>query len=181
MMEDYDTDEGELEEEQPSRTNSPESIAEEQGETEAELEEEPEEGESEEEEEEEETRLILPGRDNFAVTDRPGYGRGDEDAIEEIFIVPDEKRRSSSVLSMFEFTELISVRAAQISKGGVNAAMIDIPDGISQSREIAILELMARRCPLKMMRHMGRDVLPNGKIKKYVEFWSPNDMTHPTI
>ena len=177
-MEDDDNNSVEAEGEEPAIDDEEEQIEVEEEEPAGEDEEEE---QLEEESDEEEETPARPGPDTFAMTDRPGYEHGADDAVEEIYIVPDDKRRSSSVLSLFEFTEIISVRAAQISRGGANAAMIDIPDGITRSRDIAILELMARRCPLKVMRNMGRDVLPNGKIKKYVEQWSPNDMTHPTI
>jgi hypothetical protein len=182
---DDDIDDVEVEE-VPSRVETPEAIDDEEqiNAEEPEIDEDEQDEEEDEESDEEEAQMhprITPGHSTVDVIDRPGYTHGIDDAIEEIYVVPDDKRHSSSVLSVFELTEIISVRAAQISKGGANATMIDIPDGVSRSRDIAILELMARRCPLKVMRNMGRDILPSGKVKKYIELWSPNEMTHPTI
>lgn len=114
----------------------------------------------------------------FLVTDRPGFGRAESENVEEIFVVPDDDRRCSHALSTFELTELISVRSAQISASGPSGVMVDIPPELTNSRDIAIYELKMRKCPLKIQRFVGQDVIPGktSRVRKYVEFWSPNEM-----
>jgi hypothetical protein len=174
--EDYDSDEA---------TPAPDADAEEEDPEAAE------EGDAVEEEVEEAEpkprakRAIVPTRaaaepGMFLVSDRPGFGRAEAENVEEIIVVPDEDRRCSHALSTFELTELISVRTAQISASGPTGAMVDIPPELTNARDIAIYELKMRRCPLKIQRLVGQDVIPasNGKpakVRKFVEFWSPNE------
>jgi hypothetical protein len=102
-------------------------------------------------------------------------------AAEEIIVIPIEKRRTSQIMSLSEYTEAISLRTEQISTDGMSSAMIDeIPAQATTARDIAIAEIKARRCPLKIVRHVGRAMSDDGRhIKNYAEIWSPNEMTHP--
>jgi hypothetical protein len=108
--------------------------------------------------------------------------RGDEPDCEIIIVVPRGKRRTSHMMSLSEYTEAISLRAEQISADGVSGTMLDsIPHGATTAREIAIAEIRARRCPLKIRRFVGSALCADGTIKNYAEIWSPNEMTHPAF
>ena len=101
-------------------------------------------------------------------------------ATENMIVIPDDDRRTSQIMSVPEYTEAISIRTEQISADGSQGAMIDeIPALATNARDIAIAEMKARRCPLKIVRHVGSLVDPDGHVKNYIEIWSPNNMTHP--
>lgn len=84
-------------------------------------------------------------------------------------IVKSENRITSNILSIYEFIELISIRASQISNG--SDVFTDIND-ISDPIEMAKKELIDNRCPLYVKRHIG--------LNKY-ELWSPNVMCKPKL
>lgn len=92
---------------------------------------------------------------------------------EEIIIKPDE-RLTSHILSKYEMTEIISIRATQISQ--YNNCMVpidDLDDPIKQAKR----ELMARKCPLILVRPVGeRKNKETEECESYVEHWNPNQM-----
>lgn len=91
--------------------------------------------------------------------------------IKEIIVVKSENRRTSNIMSKFEMTEAVSIRAVQISEH--NNPMIETT--LTDPIDIAKCELMMRKCPLILERHLG-DVKENGKMISYYEFWCPNEM-----
>ncbi|MCK9604133.1 MAG: hypothetical protein M0R66_07235 [Candidatus Omnitrophica bacterium] len=109
--------------------------------------------------------------------------------VEEIIVIAPGSRRTSQIMSLSEYTEAISIRAEQIGTDGISGAMIDEADvaripafatGTCTARDIAIAEMKARRCPLRVTRSVGRAIDPEtGVPKNYVEIWSPNEMMHP--
>jgi len=90
----------------------------------------------------------------------------------EIIVVKPENRRTSHILSKFEMTEIISIRATQISQH--SNCMVDIT-GLDDPIKMAQAELMSRRCPLILRRHVG-DLKVRGEIQSYYEYFSPNEM-----
>jgi DNA-directed RNA polymerase I, II, and III subunit RPABC2 len=98
------------------------------------------------------------------------------DYNKEIIVVKPENRRTSHIMSKFEMTEAVSIRATQISQH--NNCLVDIA-GLDDPIKMAQRELAARRCPLIIRRHVG-DVYnkEKGIILSYYEFWSPNEMMH---
>lgn len=110
--------------------------------------------------------------DDTVVAINPQYIEKNEDYTNTnyyriIKIVPDDERKTSSIMTMYEYCEVIGIRTAQIDKSG-----IVFTDTKSQnSRDMAIEELHNRCCPLKIIRHMGNNTQ---------EHWSCNDMGFPT-
>jgi hypothetical protein len=99
---------------------------------------------------------------------------------EENIIVPADNRRTSNILSRAEFTELLSLSIERIAREGIRGSLLDtLPPGATTAREIAIAEINARRSPYKLIRIIGTETDAQGITKKYVEQWSPNDMTYP--
>lgn len=96
--------------------------------------------------------------------------------IKVFVIVKPENMRTSSTMSLFEMTEHNSIRATQISQW--NNCMVDTT-GLSDPIEMAKRELMMRRSPMTLRRHVG-DRVVNGKVESYIECWSPNDMVFAT-
>jgi DNA-directed RNA polymerases I, II, and III subunit RPABC2 len=97
-------------------------------------------------------------------------------AHERIIITGDD-RITTSKMSMFEITELISIRGEHISKFADCYVSIN---GLSDPMDMAKRELMARKCPLVIHRHIG-DMTVNGELQLYYELWYPNEMQFPVV
>lgn len=85
------------------------------------------------------------------------------------YIVPSEHRITSNILTLYEYVELISIRAKQISSDSY--VFTDVT-GLTDPIEMSKKELIDNKCPLYIKRHIGLD--------KY-ELWCPNNMTKPKI
>jgi len=115
--------------------------------------------------------------------DEDEAGSGDEDeevpavplqsrqVIREIIVVPDGKRMTSNILSSLEMTEIVSIRATQISQFNNCRVPNSYDDPIKQAQ----LELMKKECPLLVERDIG-ERLVDGELVKHVEHWNPNTM-----
>lgn len=91
-----------------------------------------------------------------------------------INVVPKDQRKTSRVLSKFELTEILNIRITQI--GLYNNCMVNT-DGAPTAREQALRELASRKVPLILRRLVGERLNEKtGKLDRYVELWSPNDM-----
>lgn len=92
----------------------------------------------------------------------------------EIIVVKPENRRTSHILSKYEMTELVSIRATQISQ--FNNCMVDIT-GLDDPIKMAKREISLRKSPLILRRHVGDLKDPKtGEIQSYYEYWDPNQM-----
>ena len=85
----------------------------------------------------------------------------------EIVYVRPEDRITSEVMTIFEYCEVVSVRAKQIENGGV--VFTDIGD-LTDPLEIARLEVANKRCPIDIVR-MITDIV--------AERWHVNEMAIP--
>lgn len=96
----------------------------------------------------------------------------------EIIVVKPENRRTSNIMSKYEMTEYISIRATQISQH--NNCMVDTT-GLDDPVAMAKRELMMRKTPLVIRRHVG-DIknLATGELESYYEFWHPAEMAFAT-
>ena len=84
-------------------------------------------------------------------------------------IVKSENRITSNMLSIYEYIELISIRASQITNGSY--IFTDVT-GYSDPIEMAKKELIDNKCPLYVKRGIG--------MNRY-ELWSPNVMSKPKM
>ena len=99
--------------------------------------------------------------------EQPKYSR-------EVIIVKPENRKTSQILSLFERTEIISIRAAQIERH--NNCMVDIT-GLNDPTIMAEKELNMRKCPLTLERIVGERYNSDKNImEEYQEYWDPNEM-----
>lgn len=97
----------------------------------------------------------------------------------EIIIVKPEERITSHILSKYEMTEIISIRATEISQ--YNKCMVAI-DGLDDPVKQAKRELMARMCPLILVREVGdKKNHETGEWESFVEHWNPNQMSFAHI
>ena len=114
--------------------------------------------------------------DDAQYEDEPEETLPQPEYIKELIVVNPDKRKTSHILSLLEMTEIISIRATDISKNRtcmVNAGNLSYPD--KQAKK----ELMMRKCPLIVVREVG-DALIDGVLHTYVEHWNPNEMTFAT-
>jgi len=103
------------------------------------------------------------------IEDNVNLNDNDNNDMKYEIIVKSENRITSNILSIYEFIELISIRASQITNGSY--VFTDI-NGISDPIEMAKKELLDNKCPLYVKRFIG--------LNKY-ELWSPNVMSKPHL
>lgn len=90
-----------------------------------------------------------------------------------IYVRP-ENRITSNVMSLFEMTEYVSIRALQIER--YNNCFVDTT-GLDNPIDMAKRELMMRKCPLRINREMIRRVNPTtGCTEIICEEWLPAEM-----
>lgn len=145
-------------------------------------------GEPEEEEEEEEEKEdsdeemdVMPetGTHSFfedRVVDEP------RNLTSVRLVVPDEERRTSHMMSIAEFTEAISLRTEQINATGMSGCMLtreEIPPHVETARDLALAEMRAKKCPLKLIRVIGTTIGADSKPRTVVEIWKVNSMMQP--
>lgn len=92
----------------------------------------------------------------------------------EIIVVTPGLRRTSSVMSKFEMTENVSIRATEIAQ--YSNCMVDIT-GLDDPIKMAKRELMMRMSPLTLRRYVGERKNARGGSDSYYEMWDPNEMT----
>lgn len=110
--------------------------------------------------------------DNFKEYDNIKYKIYNPDTFtnithREITIVPKNERRSSDIITQYEYTEITSIRAKQIENG--SKIFIDIKD-LSDPVKIAEQEIVEKRCPLSIRRMM---------CDEYAEIWEVNELIVP--
>lgn len=93
----------------------------------------------------------------------------DRQLVKKSVIVKPEDRRTSSLLSEYEYTQIICMRAEQILKHNNPFVDTDETDPV----KIAKLEIEQKRCPIRILREVGEK---DGVI--YYESISPNEVPH---
>lgn len=92
-------------------------------------------------------------------------------------VVAPDQRRTSNILSRFEMTEVVSIRARQIEEH--NNCIVDTA-GLDDPILMAKRELMMRKCPLTLSRYVGDKRAADGVVYAYYEYWDPNEMQFST-
>lgn len=82
----------------------------------------------------------------------------------EINIVPMKNRITSEIMSLYEYTEVVSHRAKQIENGGI--VFVDIKNETDPIK-IAELEIKNKKCPLSILRMYNSN---------YGEIWAVNEL-----
>lgn len=85
------------------------------------------------------------------------------------FIRKNDDKITSNILTIYEITELIGIRATQISNG---APVFTDVEYLTDPIEMAKKEIINNKCPLYVKRYIGLD--------KY-ELWDPNTMIKPKL
>lgn len=85
------------------------------------------------------------------------------------YIIKNDDKITSNIITIYEMTELIGIRATQIA----NNAPVFVDVGyLTDPIEMAKKEIFENKCPLYIKRYIGLD--------KY-ELWNPNDMIKPKM
>ncbi len=105
-------------------------------------------------------------KNNLPMLDKKTYTDND---VHKINIeVPKNKRRTSEIMSHYEYVRVISERAKQIENGSV----IFITTTESDPIKIAELEIKQKKSPMKIIRYIHKNI---------VEHWEVNEMVIPFI
>lgn len=80
------------------------------------------------------------------------------------YIIKNEDKITSNIITIYEMTELIGIRATQISN---NSPIFVEVEELTDPIEMAKKEIINNKCPLYIKRYIGLD--------KY-ELWNPNEM-----
>ena len=73
--------------------------------------------------------------------------------------------RSKPVMSKYERTKIIGVRAQQISQGSI--PLVEVPKHLTNTLDIATYELKMRKTPFIIKRNVGSSI----------EYWKVEDLT----
>ncbi len=85
----------------------------------------------------------------------------------EIIIVPKNYRKTSEVITKFEFTDVVSNRAKQIENGSL--IFVDAGDEDNPVK-MAEMEIRKKKCPLSVRRMISNNI---------AEIWEVNEMSVP--
>jgi len=88
-----------------------------------------------------------------------------------VYIVPDNERTTSQIMTLEEMTEAVGIRATEIENGA--RCFTDVT-GYTCPIEMAKKEILDGKSPYKLIREMSQK-----KGSKTVEIWKINDMTLP--
>ena len=95
------------------------------------------------------------------------------DKIKNIIKVPDDERRTSNLMTIYEYTEAVGTRISQIENG---SKIFTDYDGLYNNKQIAIKEMHDRKNPLIVRRVVKTD---GNNI--YEEHWKVREMILPNI
>lgn len=93
----------------------------------------------------------------------------------EILVLEEADRMTSDRVSMFEYTELVGIRAESIARH--DNCFVSI-EGLTDPIKMAEREFAMRKCPLKIRREVGFKVIGD-KNYKVIEYLDPNNAIHP--
>ena len=92
----------------------------------------------------------------------------DSDYYRKITVVRPEDRKTTDIMTRFEYSEVLGIRMTQLE--GANAVVFTDVTGLSTPYDKAVKEMFDRKCPLCIERH----------IEPFVkEIWDVNEMGFP--
>lgn len=102
----------------------------------------------------------------------------DETKIEEKgifteYVMPDDERKTSPLMTINEMVEAVGIRISQIEAG---SKVFTDYGTLGSAKEIAYKELMERKNPLIITRLVKEE-----KNKRYYEHWKVREMTYPKM
>lgn len=97
----------------------------------------------------------------------------------KIRVVPPNERITDNRLHKNEAARIIAMRAAQIEKDAISFEPPELQ--LSDPVDKAIAELMHRKNPMTLRRHLSTTKVKGGGIVSIVEEWVVNEMTLPPL
>jgi DNA-directed RNA polymerase subunit K/omega len=88
--------------------------------------------------------------------------------------LPDEKRTTRNTMDRYEFAKCLAVRTEQIANGA--EPLIDVPPGVTDSDQIALIEIMQKKTPFILVRKLHRS--DHGDVE---EWWKLSELTIPQM
>ena len=86
----------------------------------------------------------------------------------DLVISKPEDRITSNIMTIYEFSYVLAIRARHIDDGG--PVYVDI-EGLTTTRAMAMREIVQKKSPLSIMRKLS---------KNRAEIWAVNDLTIPS-
>ena len=86
----------------------------------------------------------------------------------DLVISKPEDRITSNIMTIYEFSYILAIRARHIDDGG--PVYVDI-EGLTTTRAMAMREIVQKKSPLSIMRKLS---------KNRAEIWAVNDLTIPS-
>lgn len=86
----------------------------------------------------------------------------------DLAISKPEDRITSNIMTIYEFSYVLAIRARHIDDGG--PVYVDI-EGLTTTRAMAMREIVQKKSPLSIMRKLS---------KNRAEIWAVNDLTIPS-
>jgi|SRR6476646_2266023 len=102
---------------------------------------------------------------NLTFLDKDNYVSNDLHQVD--IITPNDKRITSEIMTLAEYTRVLSERSKQIENG--SDIFIDYGDE-DNIQKIAIMEIQQKKCPLEITRRINKNI---------IEVWQVNDMIIP--
>ena len=87
------------------------------------------------------------------------------DVLEINEILKTQKYDSQAVMTKYEFTKILGLRSQQICEGAL--PLVEVPEGMTDSTEIALLELQQKKIPFLIKREFSDN---------YREYWRVKDL-----
>ena len=103
--------------------------------------------------------------DDVIIDTKPGDVFHDSKEILSNYENLKKTNRSKPVMSKYERTKIIGVRAQQLSEGSI--PLIEVPKHLTKTLDIATYELKMRKTPFIIKRNVGSNI----------EYWKVEDLT----
>jgi hypothetical protein len=96
-----------------------------------------------------------------------------EKGIANDYVIPDDERKTSPLMSIYEMVEAVGIRISQIENG---SEIFTDYGTLGSAKEIAYKELIDRKNPLIITRMVKEE-----KNKRWFEHWKVREMTYPKM
>jgi len=120
---------------------------------------------SEEDEDSDEDKEEEDDDDTTCVMNLTSNKKLNNDVLEINEILKSQKYDSKPVMTKYEFTKILGLRSQQICEGAL--PLVEVPEGMTDSTEIALLELRQKKIPFLIKREFSDN---------YREYWRVKDL-----
>lgn len=119
----------------------------------------------EEDEDSDEDKEEAEDEEDTCVMNLTSNKKLNNDVLEINEILKSQKYDSKPVMTKYEFTKILGLRSQQICEGAL--PLVKVPEGMTDSTEIALLELREKKIPFLIKREFSDN---------YREYWKVKDL-----